>query len=257
MTLFLRAKSFFVGTLLLSLISSLIFASPARAEYVPQNTSEGKVITVGVCLPKNAKSPIYLQTYFDSFASRKTIAKITFSKLTKHSDCEFWSGIPGFDGSKFKDVGQRNYRVTYKWKVPFSGEKLLNFYSPNLKVSFDGWPDGVISKKAISSEPTANPQDVILNQPAANFLIPGTALVTLQQVWGVNINSASGPKTLGQVADEIYLYLCRTVGGKVTQSDLEIGFQYGNSMQSFFSRLIDNVWAYQAMKDRLIFNSNK
>jgi hypothetical protein len=46
------------------------------------------------------------------------------------------------------------------------------------------------------------------------------------------------------------------VSGKLTQSDLEIGFQYGNSMQSFFSKLIDNVWAYQAVKDKLISNSN-
>jgi hypothetical protein len=111
-------------------------------------------------------------------------------------------------------------------------------------------------KCAINVKAKTNPQDAILNQPAANFFLPGNALVTLQQVWGVKINSASGPKTFRQVADEIYLYLCRSVGRKVTQSDLEIGFQYGNSMQSFFSRLIDNVWAYQAMKDRLIYNSN-
>jgi hypothetical protein len=108
----------------------------------------------------------------------------------------------------------------------------------------------------INVKAKTNSQDVILNQPAANFFLPGSALVTLQQVWGVKINSTSGPKTFRAVADEIYLYLCRSVGGKVTQSDLEIGFQYGNSMQSFFSRLIDNVWAYQAMKDRLIYNSN-
>ena len=103
----------------------------------------------------------------------------------------------------------------------------------------------------------ANPQDAILNQPAANFFIRGTALSTLQQVWGISLNSASGPKTFRQVADEIYLYLCRSVGGKVTQSDLEIGFQPGNSMYSFFSRLIYDVSAYQIMKDRLIYNSNQ
>jgi hypothetical protein len=243
MTLFLRAKSFFVGTLLLSLISSLIFSSPARAEYVPKNTSIGKVITVGACLPKNAKSPIYLTNGIGANVTK--LAKITFSQLKLDKTCSYLAPSWG------------NYKLTYKWKVNVSGEHSLYFYVPNLKEEFTGWPDGIVSKKIATSTPTANPQDVILNQPAANFFIPGTALVTLQQVWGVNINSASGPKTLGQVADEIYLYLCRTVGGKVTQSDLEIGFQYGNSMQSFFSRLIDNVWAYQAMKDRLIFNSNQ
>jgi hypothetical protein len=243
MKFFLRPQSFFVGTLLLSLTSSLLFLSPARAEYVPQYTSIGKVITVSACLPKNAKSPIYLQSVY-----RRTVtnlAKITFSKLKLDKECA--TEAPSFG----------NYRLTYKWKVNVSGEHFLEFYVPNLKESFSGAPDGIISKKIATAAPTANPQDVILNQPAANFFIPGSALVTLQQVWGINVNSASGPKTFRQVADEIYLYLCRSVGGKVTQSDLEIGFQYGNSMQSFFSRLIDNVWAYQAMKDRLIFNSNQ
>lgn len=243
MTLFSRPKSFFVGTLLLSLNSSLIFSQPARAEYVPQDTSIGKVITVGACLPKNAKSPIYLQSGFGAKATKLT--KITFSQLKLDKTCAIEAPSYG------------NYRLTYKWKVNVSGEHFLSFYVPNLKEEFSGWPDGIISKKIATSTPTANPQDVILNRPAADFFIPGSAMVTLQQVWGITLNSASGPKTFRQVADEIYLYLCRSVGRKVTQNDLEVGFQYGNSMQSFFSRLIDNVWAYQAMKDRLIFNASQ
>jgi hypothetical protein len=239
-----------------SLIISLLFSTPARAEYVPQYTSIGKVITVGVCLPNSVKSPIYLQTYYDSFSNRKTVAKISFSKLAKHSDCDFYSGIPAFAGSKMVEVGPRLYRLTYKWKVSVTGESLLNFYSPNMKLSFDGWPDGVISKKAATTKPTTRPQDAFLNQPAADYFIPGSALTTLQQVWGISLNGASGPKTFSQVADEIYLYLNRSVGGNLSANDLEISFQYGNSMQVFFSRLIDNVWAYQAMKDRLIYNAN-
>ena len=251
-----RLKVFFATILFFCLMSSLVLAAPARAEYVPQYTTIGKTITVGVCLPSSVKSPIYLQTYYDSFSNRQTVAKISFTKLAKHSDCDFYSGIPAFAGSKMKDVGPRQYRLTYKWKVPFTGESLLNFYSPNMNLSFDGWPDGVISKKASSPKPAVRPQDSILNQPAADYFIPGSALVTLQQVWGVRLNGASGPKTFGQVADEIYIYLSRSVGGNLSANDLEISFQFGNSMQVFFSRLIDNVWAYQAMKDRLIFNAN-
>lgn len=103
----------------------------------------------------------------------------------------------------------------------------------------------------------SNPQDAILNQSAANFFIPGTSLITLQNVWGIKLNDAYGPKTFRQVADEIYIYLTRSIGHRPSQSELEISFQYGNSMQSFFSRLIDNTFAFQAMKDRLIFNSNQ
>lgn len=136
----------------------------------------------------------------------------------------------------------------------------------NIELTIDGnttlYLSGTVSgkaeqkKKSTSSEDTTESENSILDQPAANFFITGTSLATLQQVWGININGSSGPKTLGQVADEIYVYLCRSVGRNVTASELEIGFQTGNSMQSFFSRLIDNVWAYQAMKDRLIYNAN-
>jgi len=254
MRLSLRDNTIIIGAISFCLLST-ISTFPANAEY--ENTSIGKVITVGVCLPNTVKSPIYLQTY-ENHSIMKTQAKIAFGKLQTSSKCNSWMNSPANEvWGEQKIVGKRSYLLTYKYKVSFSGERVLAFYSPNLKLLFDGWPDGVISKKTISSTPTVNPQDVILDQPAANFFIRGTALSTLQQVWGISLNSASGPKTFRQVADEIYLYLSRSVGGKVTQSDLEIGFQPGNSMYSFFSRLIYDVSAYQIMKDRLIYNSNQ
>lgn len=238
-----NSKVHFVGAVLINLLFSLFISPIARAEYVPQYTSEGKVITVGACLPKTAKSPIYLQSVYN--ASATNLAKITFSTLKFDKSCANETPSSG------------NYRLTYKWKVNVSGEHYLMFYVPNLKDSFYGWPDGIISKKSVTSKTNANPQDAILNRPAADFFIPGSALVTLQQVWGISLNSASGPKTFREVADEIYLYLSRSVGRKVSQNDLEVSFQYGNSMQSFFSRLIENTWAYQAMKERLIYNANQ
>ena len=136
----------------------------------------------------------------------------------------------------------------------------------NIELTIDGnttiYLNGSVSNETNEDTSPSPSEDItadensILDQPAANFFITGTSLATLQQVWGIKINGSSGPKTLGQVADEIYFYLGRSVGRKVTASELEIGFQTGNSMQSFFSRLIDNVWAYQAMKDRLIYNAN-
>ena len=242
--------------LVLSLLSSLLFSTPARAEYVPQYTSIGKVITVGVCLPSSVKSPIYLQSY-ENHGFMTTHAKISFSKLQASSKCNSWMKSPANQvWGEQKIVGKRSYLLTYKYRVSFSGERILAFYSPNLKLLFDGWPDVVISEKATPPEPTESRWDAFLNQPAADYFIPGSALTTLQQLWGISLNGASGPKTFGQVADEIYLYLNRSVGGNLSANDLEISFQYGNSMQVFFSRLIENVWAYQAMKDRLIYNAN-
>jgi hypothetical protein len=239
-----------------SLLSSLLFSTPARAESVLEYTSLGKVITVGVCLPSSVKSPIYLQTY-ENHSIMKTHAKISFSKLQASSKCNSWLKSPANEvWGEQKIVGKRSYLLTYRYRVSFSGERVLAFYAPNLKLLFDGWPDVVVSEKATPPKPTESRWDAFLNEPAADYFIPGSALTTLQQLWGISLNGASGPKTFGQVADEIYIYLNRSVGGNLSASDLEISFQYGNSMQVFFSRLIDNVWAYQAMKDRLIYNAN-
>jgi len=129
-----KQKSF-VFTVWVLVISNVILNSPpAIAEYVPQNTSRGKVISVGACLPESAKSPIYLQTWFESYKKMKTVAKITFSKLVYDESCETTAPSSG------------NYRLSYKWKVNVRGEHFLSFYVPNLNESFDGWPDGVKSK---------------------------------------------------------------------------------------------------------------
>lgn len=257
-----------VGLLILAMAISTLSAVPAHAEYVPQYTSQGKIVTVGVCLPKTAKSPIYLQTWFDSYDEMKTIATINFSKWVKHDDCEFWSGMPGNRGKNQVDAGPRLYRVTYKLKVPFSGEKLLSFYSPNLDLRFDGWPDGIIAKKIASPKVTVTKSpaenqpltkataEIVLSKtyalPAANYFVTGSGLITLQQVWGVQINGTNGPKSIYQVSKEIYVYLNRQVGGNLTENDLLISFQPGNSMYSFFSRLVNSNESFQLMKDLLV-----
>jgi len=131
----IREKRFFVVTVWLLVASHIVLVSPpAVAEYVPENTSFGKVISIGACLPQSAKSPIYLQTWFDSYSKKKTVAKIKFSKLIFDKSCE--NTAPSFG----------NYLLVYKWKVNVRGEHFLSFYVPNLNESFDGWPDGVKSK---------------------------------------------------------------------------------------------------------------
>ena len=115
----------FIFTVWVLVISNLIVAAPpATAEYLPKNTSRGKVISVGACLPESAKSPIYLQTWFESYKKMKTVAKITFSKLVYDESCENTAPSSG------------NYLLTYKWKVNVRGEHFLSFYVPVITAHF-------------------------------------------------------------------------------------------------------------------------
>ena len=95
----------------------------------------------------------------------------------------------------------------------------------------------------------------ILDESAADFFNPGSALVTLNQVWRISLNGSNGPKTLREVTDEIYLYLGRALGGRANEQDITVGFQPGNSMYTFFNRLVNDGDAYEAIKERLIYNA--
>lgn len=266
---------FKAGVFLLIIAVSSISAFPAHAEPLPTYTSQGKFVTVEVCLPKTAKSPIYLQSHDIKTDEIKKLATITFSKLVKNPDCDdWWSGVPGYKatkiyrGGEYINAGARLYKITYKLKVPFSGERLLNFYSPNLDLWFEGRPSVVIAKKVASPKATvtkspaenqpltkAKAEDVLSKTytlPAANYFVTGSGLITLQQVWGVQINGTNGPKSIYQVSKEIYVYLNRQLGGNLTENDLLISFQPGNSMYSFFSRLVNSNESFQLMKDLLV-----
>ena len=91
-----------------------------------------------------------------------------------------------------------------------------------------------------------------LNRPAVDYIMPGEASQTLQQVWGVDLNTSSGPVTLQEMADQAFNYTSRSVGGGITKSEVEIAFQPGNSMYSFFNRLLNSQDAIDAVRDRWI-----
>lgn len=95
----------------------------------------------------------------------------------------------------------------------------------------------------------------IMDQPAADFFNSGSALVTLNQVWRISLNGTNGPKSLGEVTDEIYLYLGRALGRRANEQDITVGFQPGNSMFTFFNRLVNDRDAYESIKERLIYNA--
>lgn len=98
-------------------------------------------------------------------------------------------------------------------------------------------------------------EPAVLDEDAAEHFVTGNALSTLNQIWGISLNGSSGAKTLRQVTDEIYLYLNRSLGRRSTEQDITVGFQPGNSMYSFFTRLVYDQEAYDAIKQRLIYNS--
>jgi hypothetical protein len=89
-----------------------------------------------------------------------------------------------------------------------------------------------------------------LNQPAVNYILPGDASITLQQVWGVELNGSSGPVTLRDMADQAFDYNSYVVGGGITKSDVEIAFQPGNSMYTYFNRLLSSQQAIDAVKEQ-------
>jgi hypothetical protein len=230
---FLLKGSF--STLVITVAMSALLSLPSNASEEYTDTKVGEFIYIEGCIPFKAKSPVYLVSY----TTKKQLLKITFDTRTLKGVSR-----PGYCNG--------DWNIYRKWKVSIKGTHELAIYVPNLKKYYEISPSGINS-----SATSKNPDDVVLDKPAANFFVPGTALVTLQQVWGISLNDANGPKNLRNVTDEIYLYLCRSVGRKVSQTDLEISFQPGNSMYSFFTRLIDNVAVYQVVKNRLIFNANQ
>jgi ribosomal protein L37E len=95
-----------------------------------------------------------------------------------------------------------------------------------------------------------------LNRPAVDYIITGEASQTLQQVWGVDLNTSTGPVTLQDMADQAFAYTSRSVGGGLTKSEVEIAFQPGNSMHSFFNRLLNSQDAIDAVRKRWISLAN-
>jgi hypothetical protein len=230
-----RSQSFFIHFANCIFVLSVIFPSSSQAsdEYV--NTKVGSTIYIEGCIPFNAQSPIYLVSY----TTKKQLMKISFNKST-------------LTGISQPSYCRGDWNIYKKWKVSIKGTHELAVYIPNLKKYYEISPFGIRSGLI-----TKSPEEIVLDKPAADFFVPGTALVTLQQVWGIRLNNDNGPKSLRLVTDEMYKYLCRSIGDKVSQSDLEISFQPGNSMNSFFSRLILNTEVYQVVKNRLIYNANQ
>jgi hypothetical protein len=104
-----------------------------------------------------------------------------------------------------------------------------------------------------NSQPPANTQTSILDEDAYQFVNSGEALVTLQNLWGISLSDASGYITLRELTDYSFDYLQRSVGGAVTKENITVGFEPGNSLNSFFSRLFNDLDAYYAVMERMLY----
>ena len=99
-----------------------LLVEPASASGVSEYEL-GEIVQTSVCVPGNAKSPIYLIT----MPEKERVTAIKFGKLSKSKRCKSYPG--------------RAYLISSAWMVNIAGETHFNFYVPNLKKSFDGFPD--------------------------------------------------------------------------------------------------------------------
>ncbi len=91
----------------------------------------------------------------------------------------------------------------------------------------------------ISQEEKENSENKsIFDKPAQQFLRP-SGINSLISVWGIPLNDENGPRSLGEVSDEILTYLNANSrsAGEPTKTDLLISLQPGNSLHSITSRL--------------------
>jgi len=103
--------------------------------------------------------------------------------------------------------------------------------------------------KAKTPKPQAPTKVNIFDQPAQDYLL-ASGINSLLAVWGILLNDSSGPKTLGEVSDEILEYLNANAAGAgdLTQEDLLLSLQPGNSLNSMVYRLFEN----QAVIDAVV-----
>ena len=91
----------------------------------------------------------------------------------------------------------------------------------------------------------------VLDRPAAQNFNTGEALITLIQIYGIQLSDDNGPRTLREVTDDYFDYLTQVAPRTVTKESLDITFQPGGALYSYFSRLLNNTEAFDAVYARL------
>jgi len=145
------------------------------------------------------------------------------------------------------------------WGYVASGLFLVILFGPNIPEAIENASTTTTQQTTenVSGNDLNSYYEPYLNEPASQHFTPGEALITLQQVWGIEIFGADGPGTVREVSDDIYQYLCNATEACPSQSELDVSFQPGNSLQSFFSRLTNNTFIYDAIRFQLTENAKR
>jgi hypothetical protein len=109
----------------------------------------------------------------------------------------------------------------------------------------------VNAPKVKTPKPQASAKDSLFDQPAQRYLL-ASGINSLLAVWGIPLNDGNGPRTLGEVSDDILEYLVANASGSgdLTQEDLLLSLQPGNSVNSMIYRLFDNQEVIDAVVQR-------
>ena len=91
----------------------------------------------------------------------------------------------------------------------------------------------------------------ILNEPAQSHM-RASGINSLLAVWGIPLNDGNGPRSLGDVSDDILDYLSANASGsgELTKDDIRTSLQPGNTLNSIVYRLYNSQEAIDAVVDR-------
>ena len=110
---------------------------------------------------------------------------------------------------------------------------------------------GVNVPESSNSEPQQAQSSSIFDEPAQSYML-ASGINSLLAVWGIPLNDENGPRTLGDVSDDILYYLNANAGGSgdITQDDLLLSLQPGNALHSMVNRLFVNQDVIDAVVER-------
>ena len=93
----------------------------------------------------------------------------------------------------------------------------------------------------------------VMNQPAQSVMSPSGINSTIA-TWGISLNDSSGPRSLGDVVEDMWNYLNANASGSgdITKNDMEIALQPGNSVYNILQTLFVDQQTIDDVASRLI-----
>jgi len=110
---------------------------------------------------------------------------------------------------------------------------------------------GVDNQETGPSDTQESSGNSIFEQPAQSYLL-ASGINSLLAVWGIPLSDQSGPRSLGDVSDDILIYLNSNAAGSgdITKNDLLTSLQPGNALNSIVYQLFTSQEVIDAVVDR-------